>query len=87
MVSSITWFQAPELDSCTISITESCMELLSYLGYILIYICYLNLFLIGKILLNSEIISHVADIFRKRGGSDAWFSLPIIELLPKKYRD
>ena len=35
--------------------------------------------------MDDEIIEHVADIFEKRGGSDAWYELSIVELLPKRY--
>ena len=37
-------------------------------------------------LVDGEIARHVADIFRKQGGSDAWYKLSIEELLPARYR-
>lgn len=40
----------------------------------------------GEVLLDNEIISHVANVFRLHGGSDAWYRLPIEELLPPRYR-
>lgn len=42
---------------------------------------------LDKILIDEEIISHVSKIFKNNGGSDAWYSLPISELLPKRHRD
>jgi len=41
----------------------------------------------GEILLDQEIASHVAEVFRVQGGSDAWWKLPIRDLLPKRYWD
>jgi isoleucyl-tRNA synthetase len=29
----------------------------------------------------------VAEVFRQQGGSDAWWKLPIRDLLPKRYWD
>jgi isoleucyl-tRNA synthetase len=29
----------------------------------------------------------VSDLFKERGGSDAWWSLPLHELLPKRYQN
>lgn len=40
----------------------------------------------GEILIDSEIVSHVADIFRSHG-SDAWFTFPIKDLLPSRYHN
>ena len=37
-------------------------------------------------LVDGEIARHVADIFRKQGGSDAWYKLSVEELLPARYR-
>lgn len=38
----------------------------------------------NQVLMDDEIIEHVAEIYEKRG-SDAWYTLPVIELLPKRY--
>ena len=38
----------------------------------------------GEILMDAEIVSHVAGIFRNNG-SDAWFTYPIKDLLPPRY--
>ncbi len=40
----------------------------------------------GEILIDSEIVSHVADIFRSHG-SDTWFTFPIKDLLPSRYHN
>jgi len=40
----------------------------------------------GEELLNSEVISHVRGIVAEHG-SNAWFELPVAELLPESYRD
>lgn len=40
----------------------------------------------GEILMDPEIVNHVSSIFRTHGGSDAWFSLPIVDLLPRRYK-
>ena len=37
-------------------------------------------------LLDSEIALHVARVLREQGGSDAWFKLPVEELLPLRHR-
>ena len=39
-----------------------------------------------EILFDSEIARHVAEIFRRRGGSDAWYELGVEELLPQRYK-
>ncbi len=39
----------------------------------------------GEVLMNGETIAHLRDIFRDRG-SDAWWELPIADLLPEPYR-
>ena len=38
----------------------------------------------GEILIDSEIVSHVADIVRAHG-SDAWFTFSVKDLLPSRY--
>ena len=40
----------------------------------------------GETLLDAEISLHVAKVFREQGGSDAWFKLPVVDLLPPRYR-
>ena len=40
----------------------------------------------GEVLFDGEIARYVADIFRKQGGSDAWYKLSVSELLPERYR-
>ena len=40
-----------------------------------------------EVLCDGEIARHVAEVFRKNGGSDAWYSLPVIDLLPPRYKD
>lgn len=37
-----------------------------------------------RVLSNEEITRHVADIFRQQG-SDAWYKLPVKDLLPPSY--
>lgn len=37
--------------------------------------------------MDDEIVEHVAEVFQKRGGSDAWYELPVVDLLPKRYRN
>ena len=39
----------------------------------------------NEVLCDSEIVRHVAEVFRKRGGSDAWYELGVEELLPPRY--
>ncbi|CDW87946.1 isoleucyl-trna synthetase [Stylonychia lemnae] len=41
---------------------------------------------INQILIDQEIIQHVSKVFLNNGGSDAWYSLPISELLPRRYK-
>ena len=41
----------------------------------------------GEVLMDAEIASHVAEVMRVQGGSEAWWKLPIKELLPKRYWD
>ena len=40
----------------------------------------------GKELLNEDTIAHIRDIFGEQG-SDAWWKLPVEDLLPAKYRN
>jgi len=40
-----------------------------------------------KIFTNQEIARHVAKVFREQGGSDAWYTLSVRELLPDAYKD
>lgn len=40
----------------------------------------------GEVLIDPEIVSHVADIFRLHG-SDAWFTFPVKDLLPARYQN
>ena len=37
--------------------------------------------------MDAEIVRHVAGVFRTHLGSDAWFTLPIVDLLPARYKD
>lgn len=37
--------------------------------------------------MDNETISHVSRVFKNYGGSDAWYSLPIVDLLPQKYKN
>lgn len=37
--------------------------------------------------MDAEIVRHVASVFRTHLGSDAWFTLPIADLLPVRYKD
>jgi hypothetical protein len=37
--------------------------------------------------MDAEIVRHVAGVFRTNLGSDAWFTLPIVDLLPARYKD
>ena len=39
-----------------------------------------------QILCDSEIARHVSEVYRKNGGSDAWFKLSVEELLPARYK-
>lgn len=39
-----------------------------------------------EVLCDGEIARHVGEVFRKHGGSDAWYKLTVDELLPKRYR-
>ncbi|TAD78821.1 MAG: isoleucine--tRNA ligase [Oscillatoriales cyanobacterium] len=39
----------------------------------------------GEVLMNAETIAHLRDIVRDRG-SDAWWELPVADLLPEPYR-
>ena len=39
-----------------------------------------------EILYDSEIARHVSEVFRKQGGSDAWYKLSVEELLPPRYK-
>lgn len=39
-----------------------------------------------EILCDSEIARHVAQIYRKHGGSDAWYSMSVEDLLPPRYK-
>ena len=39
-----------------------------------------------EVLSNPEITRHVAEIIRQHGGSDAWYTLSVFELLPDKYK-
>lgn len=39
-----------------------------------------------EILYDGEIARHVADVFRKHGGSDSWYELSVEELLPPRYK-
>ena len=39
-----------------------------------------------EVLMDNEVVSHVAEVFRRHGGSDAWYRLPIEELLPNRYK-
>lgn len=41
----------------------------------------------GEVLMDTEIIRHVSSIFKLHSGSDAWFKLPIVDLLPARYKD
>jgi isoleucyl-tRNA synthetase len=41
----------------------------------------------GEVLMDAEIIRHVADVFKNNQGADAWYHLPVHDLLPPKYRD
>jgi isoleucyl-tRNA synthetase len=41
----------------------------------------------SQVLADQEIARHVARVFREQGGSDAWYRLPVAELLPPRYRD
>lgn len=41
----------------------------------------------GEVLMDAEIVRHVASVFRTHLGSDAWFTLPIADLLPVRYKD
>lgn len=40
-----------------------------------------------QVLTNQEIVLHVAKIFKEQGGSDAWYKLPVIDLLPDAYKE
>lgn len=40
----------------------------------------------GEVLMDAEIARYVATLFRREGGSDAWFRLPVEELLPPRYK-
>ena len=39
-----------------------------------------------EVLFDGEIARHVAEVFRKQGGSDAWYKLSVEELLPPRHR-
>lgn len=39
-----------------------------------------------EVLYDAEIARHVAAVFRKHGGSDAWYKLSVEELLPPRYK-
>ena len=39
-----------------------------------------------EVLFDSEIARHVAEIFRKQGGSDSWYELSVKDLLPPRYK-
>ena len=40
----------------------------------------------GEVLCDAEIARHVGEVFRKHGGSDAWYRLGVEELLPPRYK-
>ena len=40
-----------------------------------------------EILIDNEIVDHVAKVFQTHGGSDSWYTLPIHDLLPRRYKD
>ena len=41
----------------------------------------------GEPVISAEIARHVAEVFKIKGGADAWFRLPIRELLPPRLLD
>jgi tRNA synthetases class I (I, L, M and V) len=38
-----------------------------------------------EVLCDPEIVSHVSALFRQHAGSDCWYSLSLLDLLPKRY--
>lgn len=40
----------------------------------------------GEVLMDAEITRHVAGIYKREGGSDAWYTLSNEELLPPRYK-
>jgi isoleucyl-tRNA synthetase len=40
----------------------------------------------GQVQMDSEIVEHVAKVLEREGGSDAWFTLPVEQLLPPSRR-
>lgn len=41
----------------------------------------------GEILMNQSIVRHVKDVLLNNGGSDAWYKLPVFDLLPSEYKE
>lgn len=46
----------------------------------------LRFYSLGKILIDDDIIQHVAKVIRE-GGSDAWYTLSVQDLLPPRHKD